>query len=381
MRCAFLTFLAIGTAMVGAGGTAFAQDGGTQMAPQAASEMKAGGFDAFIPDPQTQTRLDYGIWESALDMFVLRMGPSLRQSPGRAEASPGTRRIFGHTSLYRLEGNRVAFSYLDDEVKASLAEYLADLQRIGTEIDVATLPRNEQLSFWINLHNVAVIKTIAENWPVRQPKDIEIGDITYDRAPFMEVAGVKMSPYDIRTKIVYPNWSDPRIIYAFFHGEIGGPSIAKDAYTPSMLRNLLQENAEEFVNSMRGTEKRGDTLYVSELYEEARPFYFQNWPSDLRDHLNQFAVDELKEDMAKTTQIDASIKEHDIADLAYGVREPTYSEVTRSDEYGRTASFRVPPSIARLMEERMRKYQRLREQGVPTGRVYVLDMEGAEEIE
>ena len=339
------------------------------------------GFDIFTPRPTASTRLDYGIWEEALDVFVLRMGPSLRQSPGRAEASPGTRRIYGHTSIYRLEGNRVTFSYLNDEVKASLAEYLTDLQRIGTEIDIASLPRNEQLSYWINLHNVAVIKTIADNWPIRQPRDITIDGVPFDRAPFMEVAGVKMSPHDIRTKIVYPNWSDPRVIYAFFHGDIGGPSIAKDAYTPALLRSLLQENAEEFVNSMRGTEKRGDTLHVSELYEEARPFYFPDWPTDLRDHLATFAADELKAEMAETSAIEPSIYEYDIADLAYGVREPTFSEVTRSDENGRTASFRVPPSIARLMNERVRKYQRLREQGVPTGRVYVLDMEGAEEIE
>lgn len=65
--------------------------------------------------------------------MVIPMGPSLRQGASRVDPTTGTRRIYGHESRLRLEGNRLAFSYLTPDIMTALGDYRADLERIGGE--------------------------------------------------------------------------------------------------------------------------------------------------------------------------------------------------------------------------------------------------------
>ena len=131
----------------------------------------------------------------------------------------GTRFIYGHDSRLRLEGNRVAFSFL--------TEYRQDLERVGSTLDIKRFPRNEQLAFWFNLHNVAVIEALASRYPLTQTVDTKFGpdELPLDDAKLITIGGVPLSPRDIRERIVYANWKDRKVIYGFWRGEIGGPSI------------------------------------------------------------------------------------------------------------------------------------------------------------
>ena len=81
--------------------------------------------------------------------------------PARPDSSLGTRRQYSHVSRYRLEGTRVMFSFLDTEVIASFTEYRKDLENTANIVDIQALSRNEQLAYWINLHNVALVEQIA----------------------------------------------------------------------------------------------------------------------------------------------------------------------------------------------------------------------------
>ncbi|MCR2833024.1 DUF547 domain-containing protein [Parerythrobacter lacustris] len=321
----------------------------------------------FVPRPSgAATKFDFEHWDKALRFFVLDQGPSLRQVATQPQASIGTRLTYGQKSQYRLEGNRVTFSMLDKDVIQTLTEYRKDLERIGTEIDIASLPRNEQLAYWINLHNVAVIEQIAQNYPVRWPERLMIDGVKMDDARFLNVAGVALSPKDIRTRIVYPNWTDGRVIYGFFRGEIGGPSIQSGAYTGDNVANLLNFSGNEFVNSLRGVQSRGDALWVSQIYEEARPFYFKNWEADLRAHLDRFAEEPVQKILAETRGVDASLYEADIADLAGGESEPFYSNVESCAAAPggglgdcSPVETRIPLNVQRAVQERNAKINEL----------------------
>jgi hypothetical protein len=318
-------------------------------------------FAVFTPsDNPVRNRIDYEIWDEAMNYLVFRMGRSLRQTPGTPNPGLGSRRIYGHDSRYRLEGNRVMFSFLDQEVIDSFTEYRQDLERVGTSLDIAKLARNEQLAFWINLHNVAVIEQIANAWPVRQPRDIEIDGVPMDEAKLVTVKGVSMSLKDIRTQIIYRHWKNPKVIYGLWRGDIGGPSIQNEAYTAENVGQLLDSNANEFINSLRGTQKRNDRLQVSEIYQEAQPFFFPKWEQDIRAHIAAYANGDVKELLLQTGPVDAAIYEADIADMAGGQREPSYTEITSN---GRALSFRVPQGMARLLSERQTKIERLIREG------------------
>jgi hypothetical protein len=334
---------------------------GTPLAAQASPEVDR-EYRTFVPgDDPNEDSIDYSIWTEAMKNLVVSMGPSLRQGAGRPDPSFGTRRQYGHVSRYRLEGSRVMFSFLDDKVIDSFTEYRRDLEATADKIDIQKLSRNEQLAYWINLHNVAVIEQIAKNWPVRQPRRMEVDGVPLDEAKFITVEGVPLSPRDIREKIVYPNWNDPKVIYGFWRGEIGGPSIQREAFNAENVARLLEKGANEFVNSLRGTEKAGDTLEVSELYKEAAPFYFPDFEADVRAHLREYARPEVIAILDATSGTRASIREWDIADLAGGVREPTYQNIQTAA--GRQASFRVPQSMARLLAQREQKFQKIIREG------------------
>lgn len=344
-------------------------------APLAAQSSTASdpAFATFIPsNTPNKDKIDYSVWDEAMRNLVISMGPSLRETAGTPPASFGTRRIYGHKSRLRLEGTRIMFSFLDADIISTFGEYRRDLEATADAVDIQALSRNEQLAYWINLHNVAMVEQIANNWPVRQPRDITVNGVPVDEAKFITVEGISLSPKDIRTKIVYPNWRDPLVIYGFWRGDIGSPSIQREAFNADNVARLLDRGARDFVNSLRGTQKLGNTLEVSTLYEEAAPFYFSDFQNDLRTHLASLANDEVKTILAETSKTKASIAEYDIADLAGGVREPSYTNI-QNESTGLAQSFRIPQSMQRLLEQRQRKFQRIIREG-RTGTVTVTNI-------
>nr|WP_137677785.1 DUF547 domain-containing protein [Parerythrobacter lutipelagi] len=368
MRPAFLVAASLAALTVTIPSYAQAQD-------TAASAQPNASFDRFTPKPNPiATRIDYTIWDEALNFMVFRMGRSIREGAPRVDPSMGTRRIYGHDSRLRLEGNRVIFSFLEENVIQSLTEYRQDLERTADQVDISRLSRNEQLAFWTNLHNAAVIEQIAINYPLSRPSGMKIGPerLPLDEARFITVNGVAMSPKDIRTRIVYPNWKDPKVIYGFWRGEIGGPSIRDVAFTAANAGELLDEGAREFVNALRGTEKRGDTLHVSRIFAEAAPFYFTDFERDVKAHIAQYANDEVKPMLAETSKVEPSIYDFAVADLANGEREPSYSNVVQSDRPGgeeTTPRTRIPGNIQRLVTERGQKLNKIIRRGERTGTV------------
>lgn len=326
-------------------------------------------FARFIPtENPVKTKIDYTTLDLMLSRLVVMMGPPDRHPTRPPAASIGTRVRQGHKSRYRQEGSLVWFHSFTDQVRADFTEYREDLERISEQLDISALARNEQLAFWINLHNVALIEHIGKDWPIRQPREILIDDVQLDDAKILTVSGVRMSLRDIREKIVFANWRSPKVIYGFWRGEIGGPRMESAAYTGANVSFLLDEAAYDFVNSQRGTQKWYGKLAVSSLYQEVAPFYFPDLESDVRGHLNQYANEEVKALIAKTEGFRADIVEYDIADMSGGSR----GSITQDSRPG------LSNGAAQMFRERAEKEDRLRRRGIPTGRVIIthIDLPG-----
>jgi len=286
---------------------------GDEQPAKAASEDS---FSTFTPRPDGRDhRLDYEAWTEALAAFVVSMGPPLRKLPPGGFS--GSRR-YGHNSIYRLDGAMVGFSVMDDEVIANIARYRRELEQVADRVDIQSLPRNEQLAYWFNLHNVALVEKIAAVWPIYVPRELMVEGVPLDEARFISVEGVALSPRDIREKIVFRHWKSPDVIYGFWRGEIGGPAIQRRAFGGADLPNQLKRVAREFANSRRGVERRGSTLHVAELYSEAAPFFFPDFEKDLRAHLSDHVEGKVAEMLTETSLVKATLREYDIADLDGG---------------------------------------------------------------
>jgi Protein of unknown function, DUF547 len=346
-------------------------DGPGHFAPAAMTEKgQPSNRDTRLADfaPTTDPirhRIDYEIFDFALENIVVLMGPSNRHAPYLPIQPTGTRLKQGPQSRYRLEGSMVGFSFFDRKVIESFTLYREELQAIGDTIPIHTLPRNEQLAYWYNLHNVALLEQLSQQWPLREPREIMLDGVPLDEARFITVQGISLSLRDIREKIVFAHWRDPKVIYGFWRGEIGGPALQTMAFTGQNVGSLLDLAANEFVNALRGTEKRGDTLHVAELYAEVAPFYFPDFARDLRTHLANYADEEVSAILAKTSATEATIREYDIADLAGGSRGANY--LAGSTTAGRPG---IPPGVLDLLRQRQRKLEVLARREVVTTRVF-----------
>jgi hypothetical protein len=330
---------------------------------------------AFAPttDPIRHT-IDYEIWDWALKNIVVTMGPPNRQSASRPDPIIGTRIKQGPQSRYRLEGSLVLFALLDKPVIDSFTAYRQDLEAVTETLDISALPRDEQLAFWLNLHNVALLEQIAREWPVREPGAIKLGGVPLDEARFITVRGVPVSLRDIRENIVFRHWKDPKVIYGFWRGEIGGPELQRHAFTGANVSSLLDIAAADFVNSLRGVQKRGNRLDVAALYAEVAPFYFRDFEPGLRAHLAKYAEEPVTQLLSKASITSAAISAPDIADLHGGSRAANYifgaALPGAMDDPWIGWSEKMGQAAAVVLGERERKLQTMHRRGQPVGRVF-----------
>lgn len=324
-------------------------------------------------DPIRHT-IDYEIWDFALKNMIVSMGPSTRQGARRPDPIFLTRLKHGPQSRYRLEGTLVAFYFFDKDVIGSFTEYRQDLERVANTLDISALPRNEQLAFWLNLHNVALMEQIAREWPTREPRAIKLDGVPLDEAKFINLRGIPVSLRDIRENIVFRHWKDPRVIYGFWRGEIGGPELLPHAFTGANVASLLQIAAGDFVNSLRGIQKNGDRLEIAQLYSEVAPFYFPDFEPDVRAHLTRHADETVAELLDKTSLTSATIREHDIADIHGGARPPNYLNYSSipgaMDDPLIGCSERMGQAVCDLLQARALKLQRMIRRGQPIARVF-----------
>jgi hypothetical protein len=314
-------------------------------------------LERFRPNPTGAERnIDYDVIDEFLDLTVLDLGPSTRKRLQRPPAPSGTRVNQGHVSPVRLEGNKVLFSEFNTYTNEAVREYADSLEKIGNQTDITALPRNEQLAYWLNLHNVTLLAVLAERYPVFEPSRLRLGEELLHDAKLVEIDGVALSLRDIRQGIVYPHWDDPRVIYGFWHGDLAGPSLHDRAFSSANLNTVLTKNAEEFINALRGVDEVGRRqLGVSPIYREARSAFFPNWPTDLRAHLRRHAFTPvarlLAEDRPEVVYLPY---ERRIADLAGGQpgpgKKPGLDALTGRD------FDRESPAVRQMLRESIYKF-------------------------
>ena len=252
----------------------------------------------FVPRPDSRKRLDFGVWDATLKEIVFYGGPTLRVRAPAAAPGIGSRLVRAHDSAYRLDGNRVMFELLNDEGKAGLAGYVRDLEEIANTRDLPRFPRDEQLAFWLNLHNAIVVAEIAQAYRVQRPSRLrnKAGESFHD-APRVTIQGVQLSLRDIREGIVYANWRDPLVIYGFFQGDIGSPSLSREAFTGRRVWEQLRREGGNYANGLRGFDTTFGPARVSEVYWNAAPWLFPSFERDVRAHLKTLLDEELQNEL------------------------------------------------------------------------------------
>lgn len=240
-------------------------------------------------DSTSDYKINYDDLSDLLRTVVVDVGLSKRELAELPKAKTGTRMKFKVQRLTAHEGNRFFFEAFqnNDASKQYLREIQNSLEKVPDEIPLESFSRDVQLAYWLNLYNVTVLNEIIAVYPRRNLKRLLQGKNSILSKKLLKVAGIPLSLDDIQFVILKQNYdSDPLILYGLYQGIVGGPNIRKSAYTGDDVYRALEDNADKFINSNRGTFSRSDEdfIRVSGFYDRNRE-YFPQFSSDLSQHL------------------------------------------------------------------------------------------------
>jgi len=265
--------------------------------------------------------INYDDLDAILNASVLPAGLPSRKKAAVTSATVGTRMKNNSNPLTAASGNRFAYEEFknNDQMKQIVSRIRRSLEAVPTEVQLSDFTKREQLAYWLNLYNITVIDEIIKIYPKKNLEDfITDEDDGLLQKKILKVAGVELSLNDIQFEILLKKYPDqPDVIYGLHQGYIGSPNIRKRAYTAENVMRALQNNANDFVNSNRGTFMAGKRGYrVSGFYQRSAAF-FPNFEQDLKQHLLQHIRESEKTDLEQAPELNANINDWTITDI-YG---------------------------------------------------------------
>ncbi|WP_321396281.1 DUF547 domain-containing protein [Emcibacter sp.] len=264
----------------------------------------------------SELSVNYDDLTSVLKRTVLVTGRSTREKAERSTASTGTRMKAQKKVLTALEGNRFFYEiFKEEENRIWLTKIRKSLETLPSEAPLDLFNRREQLAYWLNLYQVALLEQLTAD-PDRKLKDKVVGRKAVFNKKILDVAGVPLSLNDIQYKILAVNYADqPLVIYGLHQGYIGSPNIRKAAYTGKYVYEDLEKNAREFINSNRGTYSTDVKKFrVSSFYKRNKVF-FPDFEQDLKRHLYQFISPSYEHKLDRAGKIEADIDDWTIVSL------------------------------------------------------------------
>lgn len=280
-------------------------------------------------DVTSTHQVDYDRLNDFLSQLIVAIGPSEHKPMSNAISETRTRlRAQANIEPSRLESNRIEYSNLTED-NINYLHYLKEgLERIPESVPLESMTKDSQLAYWLNLHNVTVTLVIAERYPITDVERLYSGEekcVLFMGCHTVEpvlnttelnIMGKSLTLGDLRHHILM-NWDDPLVLYGLYMGYIGSPNLRLSAYNGRNVWRSLEDNATEFVNSVRGTYGRGKRLRVSGHYELGRHL-FPDFENDLLAHLRRFGKRKVQKWVNRAPNVDVSIYNWGINDLHNG---------------------------------------------------------------
>ncbi len=264
-------------------------------------------------------QISYDDLNYVLNASVMLSGPPTRQKAKAASSGVGTR-FKNKTNLSTVNAsNRIYYEEFKKNPAMSEAVHKMrlSLEAVPSEIPMNALSKDEQLAYWLNLYNVVVIDEINKVYPQKNLEDFVTEKDGLLEQKLISIGSLKLSLNDIQYKILHKKFpEDTMILYGFYQGYIGSPSIRKHAYTAENVHRTLRANAHDFINSNRGTAPDEKNFRVAGYYER-NAMYFPDFKKDLTMHLSEFLPSVEKEQLEQAKRLTASIEDWSITDV-YG---------------------------------------------------------------
>jgi hypothetical protein len=137
--------------------------------------------------------------------------------------------------------------------------------RLLKRVPKETLEKKD-IAFWLNVYNIAALKQIVEQYPLRNLNDL--GDYnSLQRRPIINLGGTYFSLFDIKEKLFIS--SDKRLLFALSDGVISSPSIHQKSFALETLDAQLNFQVLSFLsNKGKGVSYRNKNkeMHISQLF-------------------------------------------------------------------------------------------------------------------
>ena len=229
-------------------------------------------------NPDSNTQIDYSAWKTFTDEF------------GAGQGETG------------------ALDYL--WVKNRGVGDMNDLIYALQEVPVSKLSRDQQLAYWLNLHNLESVRQSSYDYSFKDDSTREfiVGEEWQEKT--LTVEGNKLSLNEIEQNILFKQWPDARVVYGVYLPANSSPKLRHEPFSGDSVWQKLEARARTYVNSGKAIQFRDGDLHVSALYQWDG-HSFVDAEGTLKDelliaHLKKYAQPELRKNLDKHNTIRAS---------------------------------------------------------------------------
>ena len=125
------------------------------------------------------------------------------------------------------------------------------------------------LAFWINIYNIAAVKMMADNYPLKSIKDkSKLFNSVWDQK-IINITGKEYSMSHIEHEILR-KMGEPRIHAAIVCASVSCPDLLGEAYSKKGLNEQLNSQMKLFLNNTKkgfSLDKKNRKIYISSIFK------------------------------------------------------------------------------------------------------------------
>jgi len=172
-----------------------------------------------------------------------------------------------------------------DDVRVTAVDYAAlakekgkqgsdykTLLKVLASFNLETLDnREDKKAFWINVYNIAAIKTIVDHYPVDsiRSRKIKLSGLPWGRKA-IAVGGKEYSLGQIENDILLETFKDLKIHFAINCASVSCVNLRQEPYRGATLSKQLEEQAREFLGDRQKgllIDRKKRIVYLSEIFK------------------------------------------------------------------------------------------------------------------
>ncbi|MCR9181347.1 MAG: DUF547 domain-containing protein [Flavobacteriaceae bacterium] len=146
-------------------------------------------------------------------------------------------------------------------------------------------------AFWINAYNIATIKGVVNNYPLKSPLDVTgfFDKTTYD------IGGKSITLDGIQKEMLQAVFDEPRFHFVLVCAAVSCPPIINKAYRPETLEKQLQEQTVKALNDAQFLQLKGKKVLFSQIMKWYNEDFTKNGQS-LIQFTNKYRKEKISED-------------------------------------------------------------------------------------